>query len=186
MTTFTHIALLGRQPEFGLVELESVLGSEALEPFGSQAALLTSMPHLDALGGCMKLGRVIYDGSTADIGEVVELSHLPVADKKQPIAVSYYGLRATTRFVLSVGLQLKNRLRHEGRSIRLITPVKGTATTVAQLKHNHVIEDGFELLVIISRQRMIVALTTAIQDIDWYSRRLVCAWRLSSGSPPGV
>lgn len=171
MTTFTHIALLGRQPEFGLVELESVLGSEALEPFGSQAALLTSMPHLDALGGCMKLGRVIYDGSTADIGEVVELSHLPVADKKQPIAVSYYGLRATTRFVLSVGLQLKNRLRHEGRSIRLITPVKGTATTVAQLKHNHVIEDGFELLVIISRQRMIVALTTAIQDIDWYSRR---------------
>jgi len=171
MSIFTHIALLGRQPELGLVELESILGSDGVDPFGSQSAILASKPNLDILGGVQKLGRIIYHGPTADLIEVLDITLLPVYDKKTPIAVSYYGLHATTRFVLSTGLELKNRLRHEGRSIRLITPTKGTDVTVAQLKFNRVLEDGFELMVAINKQEMVIALTEQIQDIDWYSRR---------------
>jgi len=171
MSIFSHIALLGRQPELGLMELESILGADGVEPFGNQAALLVSKPDLDILGGVQKLGRTIFQGPTVDLMEALDINLLPVYDKKTPIAVSYYGLRATTRFVLSSGLELKNRLRHEGRSIRLITPTKGTDVTVAQLKHNRVLEDGFELMVVINKQEMIIALTEQIQNIDWYSRR---------------
>ena len=171
MSIFSHIALLGRQPELGLVELESLLGGDGVEPFGSQAAILASKPNLDTLGGVQKMGRIIYQGPTSDLMTALDINLLPVYDKKTPIAVSYYGLRATTRFVLSSGLELKNRLRHEGRSIRLITPTKGTDVTVAQLKHNRVLEDGFELMVVINKQEMIIAATDQIQDIDWYSRR---------------
>ncbi len=171
MTNFTHIALLGRQPELGLVELESLVGSDGVEPFGRQSAVLGSRYDLDLLGGAQKMGRIIYQGLAAELMEVLDINLLPTYDKKMPFAVSYYGLRTTTRFVLSSGLELKNRLRHEGRSIRLITPTKGTDTTVAQLKHNRVIEDGFELMIVIDKQTMIVALTEQIQDIDWYSKR---------------
>ena len=171
MSIYSHIALLGRQPELGLVELESILGAEGVEAFGRQSAVLAAGPDIDSLGGVQKLGRIIYQGPAADLVTVLDIKLLPVYDKKTPIAVSFYGLRATTRFVLSTGLELKNRLRHEGRSIRLITPTAGTAATVAQLKHNRVLEDGFELMVVLSKQEMIIALTQQIQNIDWYSRR---------------
>lgn len=171
MTIFSHIALLGRQPELGLVELESLLGPDGVEPFGRQSAVLASRPNLDMLGGAQKMGRVIYRGPAEELMKVLDITLLPIYDKKMPFAVSYYGLRTTTRFVLSSGLELKNRLRHEGRSIRLITPTKGTDTTVAQLKHNRVLEDGFELMVVIDKQTMIIALTEQIQNIDWYSKR---------------
>jgi len=162
---------MGRQPELGLVELESILGADGVSQLGRQAALMKTKPNLDILGGVQKIGRIIYQGPTADLIEILDIKLLPVYEKKTPIAVSYYGLHATTRFVLSSGLELKNRLRHEGRSIRLITPTKGTDVTVAQLKHNRVLEDGFELMVVINKQEMIVALTEQIQNIDWYSRR---------------
>jgi tRNA (guanine10-N2)-dimethyltransferase len=171
MFSYSHIALLGRQPELGLVELESILGAGGVEPFGNRTALMASNPNLDVLGGAQKIGRVIYQGPTIALIEALDIKVLPVYEKKTPIAVSYYGLRATTRFVLSSGLELKNRLRHEGRSIRLITPAKGTDVTVAQLKHNRVLEDGFELMVVVNKQEMIVALTEQIQNIDWYSKR---------------
>lgn len=171
MSSYSHIALLGRQPELGLVELESILGADGVESFSPQAAVLETNPNLDVLGGVQKIGRMIYQGPTAELIEILDIKLLPVYEKKTPIAVSYYGMRATTRFVLSSGLELKNRLRHEGRSIRLITPTKGTDVTVAQLKHNRVLEDGFELMVVINKQEMIVALTEQIQNIDWYSRR---------------
>ncbi|MDB5178467.1 MAG: putative methylase, partial [Patescibacteria group bacterium] len=172
MSSFNHIAILGRQPELGLVELESLLGAERVQPFGRLAALIADEVSVDRLGGAQKIGRVLYDGPVVDLRPLpIDMAALLTGDGKTPFAISVYGLKATRRFVEAAGLALKKELRQRGASVRLIAPSDGLAVTAAQLRHNGVLERGFELLVVVSGQRMIVARTTGVQDIDWYSRR---------------
>jgi len=171
MKTFSHIALLGRQPELGLVELESLLGAAALEPYGRQAALLDQAVDINNLGGAVKVGRILYDGPAASLRPMpIALEALPVSEGKTPFAISTYGLKATTAFVVAAGIELKKSLKQRG-SMRFVAPSEKTAVSVAQLKFNKILERGFELLVVVVGQRMVIAQTTGVQDIDWYSKR---------------
>jgi len=52
-----------------------------------------------------------------------------------------------------------------------VLPARGLALSAAELRHNRVVEDGFELLVVVVGSEMVVARTTGVQDIDWYSKR---------------
>lgn len=172
MSSFGYIAILGRQPELGLVELESRLGAENMEPFGRQAVRIDRRVEVDHFGGIVKLGEVWYDGPAVDIRPApIDAERLPLGEGKTPFAISVYGIRATRRFVETAGLALKKVLRARGASVRLVVPAEGTAVTAAQLRHNQVLERGFELLVVVSGQRMVIARTLGVQDIDWYSRR---------------
>lgn len=171
MSSPNNIAILGRQPELGLVELESLLGAGGVEPFGRWAALINDPVHIDRLGGAIKVGELLYRGAVTPLRELpIEIGALPMRDSKTPFALSAYGSRDTAKMLMAAGLELKKRLRERG-SVRLITPAKGLAVSAAELKHNRVIEDGFELMVIIAGAEMVVARTLGVQDIDWYSRR---------------
>lgn len=171
MSELQYVAILGRQPEFGLVELEAQLGADDVAPFGRGAARIGRELDVETLGGVIKVGRVLYDGPAADIRPVpVDLGALPMRESKTPFALSLYGLQATPRFVTVAGLALKKALKSRG-SARLVAPTHGLAVTAAQLKYNRVLEDGFELLVVVAGQQMIVAQTTSVQDIDWYAQR---------------
>ena len=171
---FKYIAILGRQPEFGLAELESVVGAEGLRPFGTAAALVSEELDIDRLGGAVKLGVVAYNGPATSLDRLpVDATSLPLAASgKTSFALSVYGggSRITRRAVEAAGLTLKKALRERG-SVRLIVPQDGTEVSAAALKGSRVIEDGFELLVVFDRDRMVIALTYGVQDIDWYSRR---------------
>ncbi len=166
-----YIAILGRQPELGLVELESLLGAGGVKPFGRYAALLAADYDLNDLGGVQKIGEVLYRGPARDLNETPILPHdLPLKDGKTTIGLSYYGLKATQRFVVAAGMTLKKRLKSHG-PVRIVAPQSGTALTAAQVKFNALTRDGFELLVCVHKQEMVVAITTAFQDIDWYATR---------------
>lgn len=165
------IAILGRQPEFGLVELESLLGATKMQPWGRAGALCASELDINHLGGTQKLGRILYRGPARDLNETpISLDDLPLRASKTNFGLSYYGLQATPRFVLQAGLTLKKRLKSRG-SVRLVTPQTGTALSAAQVKFNNLIQGGFELLVVINKQEMVVAITTQLQDIDGYAAR---------------
>jgi tRNA G10 N-methylase Trm11 len=171
MSLFPYIAILGRQPELGLVELESVLGADALRRFGVQSALLSRDIGIDRLGGAVKIGRILYQGVAEPLRELpVEWDDLPLGESKTPFALSVYGAKTTSGAARAAGLEIKKRLRGRG-PVRLVMPAKGTAATAAELRHNRVLEQGFELLVVVSGQEMVVALTKGVQDIDWYSKR---------------
>lgn len=165
------IAILGRQPEFGLVELESLFGAKDVQPWGRTGALLTNEPDINTLGGAQKLGRVLYRGPVRNLNEApISLDDLPLRASKTSFGLSYYGLRATPRFVMKTGLTLKKRLKGRG-SLRLVAPQTGTALSAAQVKFNGLIQNGFELLIVINKQEMVVAITTQLQDIDGYATR---------------
>ena len=167
-----YLAILGRQPEFGLVELESLLGAKAVRPFGRSAAVLTQGLDINRLGGSQKLARVIYRGPARDLNETpIPLDELPIpASGKITFGLSYYGAGFGQRFVVAAGLTLKKRLRAKG-SVRFVQPQTGTSLTAAQVKFNGLTRNGFELIVASCRGDMIVAVTEQIQDIDWYAVR---------------
>ena len=171
MSSNEYISILGRQPELGLVELESLLGAEAVQPFGRQAVLTTSELPIDRLGGVLKTARVLSRGPVVPLRELpIDASKLPLRDSKTPFGLSLYGLRETPKSLMAAGLELKKRLRERG-SVRLVQPGKGLALSAAELRHNRVVETGFEVLVLVAAGEMVVALTTGVQDIDWYSKR---------------
>jgi tRNA G10 N-methylase Trm11 len=171
MQKFPYVAILGRQPEFGVAELECRLGSEAVAPFGREAASLAKVVDVEQLGSVVKVGRVVYEGVRTQWPELpLDLAGLPLRTGKTPFAVSVYGAQVGLRLVTAMGLGLKKKLKPQGAT-RFIAPVQGQAASAAQLKHNRVLEDGFELLVVVANERMLVALTQSVQDIDWYSRR---------------
>ena len=171
MSLFKYIAILGRQPELGLIELESVLGVEALQPFGRTAALLNQSVAIDNFGGVVRLAEVLYLGPAVDAKALpIDTAALPMSESKTPFAVSLYGLQATRRYAEVVGLALKKRLKERG-SVRLVQPRGGLAVSAAGLKHNQVLEKGFELIVVVAKQQMVVARTIGIQDVDAYAAR---------------
>ena len=153
------------------MELESLCGADGIQPWGRTGALLKKEPDINTLGGNQKLGRILYQGPARDLNEApINLDDLPLRASKTSFGLSYYGLQATPRFVMQTGLTLKKRLKGRG-SLRLVAPQTGTALSAAQVKFNGLIQQGFELLIVINKQEMVVALTTQLQDIDGYAAR---------------
>lgn len=170
MSLLNHIVILGRQPNLGLLELEAVLGADAVQPFGRRAAL-TPAVQLGQLGGAVKLAQVLYTGDATSLRELpVAIETLPMRSSKTPFGLSVYAAGVASREVTAAGLELKKQLRKRG-SVRLVMPAKGTVLTAAELRHNRVLESGFELVIVVEGSQMVVGLTEAVQDIDWYSRR---------------
>jgi tRNA G10 N-methylase Trm11 len=172
MSSYNYIAILGRQPELGLLELESLVGAPNIEPFGT-AALLSDNPGIDRLGGAIKIGEILWRGAASPLeaGKLpIDLSALPMRETKTPIAFSVYGSKQNKKDIKVVAFGLKKALRERG-SVRLVLPAEGLALSAAELRHNFVIEHGFELMVIVSRSEMIMAKTIGVQNIDWYSKR---------------
>ncbi|HVE80563.1 MAG TPA: hypothetical protein VNA68_00235 [Candidatus Dormibacteraeota bacterium] len=165
-----YIAILGRQPELGLLELECQLGAGGVRPFG-KAAIINKQVDINRLGGAQKIGRIIHQGKSADIADVLDTSLLPVGQKaKITFGLSFYGIQANKTFVIRTASQLKKKLRQHG-SVRFVPPKEKLELTAAQIKFNKMLEEGFELLVVVSKQQMVIALTEQVQDIDWYSKR---------------
>jgi tRNA G10 N-methylase Trm11 len=166
-----YLAILGRQPELGLIELESLLGANNVAGFGDHA-LIHTLPDIDRLGGTIKLGRVIARLPKQGLDRLeFNLSLLPRSESKLTFAVSSYGLKLAPRELEAFGLGLKKLLKADG-SVRLVTPKPGSnELSAAQLKFNRLPEAGFELLIVSDGRELVLALTEAVQDIDAYTAR---------------
>lgn len=174
MQPATHLAILGRQPELGLIELESILGPETVKAFG-QHAVISSPPDINRLGGTIKLGRIItrLPRQRLDRLDRLELdtATLPRPEGKLTFAVSSYGLSLAPRELEAFGLTLKKQLKTAG-SVRLVMPKPGSnEISAAQLKFNGLPQAGFEVLIAGNGRELVVALTEAVQDIDAYTAR---------------
>jgi len=158
-----YLAILGRQAELSLAELEAVLGSEQIKPFGPETARLARPVQLSRLGGTIKLARVIPN---------LDPANLPAPGSSQTnLGLSWYGGPMTARRLTAMGLKLKQVLAQRGGSWRFVAPRSGTSLTAAQVKFNQLLGPGFELTCATHQGQTIYGLTESVQDIDWYSRR---------------
>jgi tRNA G10 N-methylase Trm11 len=175
-----QLAILGRQPAISLAELESLYGAENVTPVSEYAALVKSDDPLRQirLGGTMKSARVLTRLENTDLEKAFlylqssipdHLSTLP--EGKLQFGVSVYGFKAQRDWLLRQMLTLKKIIKKNGRSVRIIEN-KSEALESAQVLYNKLTGPlGWELLLVKDGADVILAQTTAVQDIDAYSKR---------------
>lgn len=175
------VVILGRQPELGRAELESLHGSAALQPVGGYGALLDLPPeqiNFERLGGSLKLAEVIGSLSGHDWPKVIKYlnSRLPELAHQLPtgkirLGLSAYGMGVKPATMSRSGLELKKQLKRLGYSVRVV-PNTATELNAAQLIHNQLTgSTGLELLILRHGQRTLIARTIKVQNISAYAAR---------------
>ena len=175
------IAILGRQPELGLAELESRFSAERVTPLSAHTAHIDVEPdavpaHL--LGGSVKLARPLATLPTTDWQKVLDYcrTFLPeliadMPDGKLKLGLSAYDLPVSAKTMQRSGLELKKAIKQAGRSVRIV-PNTALELNSAQVLHNQLTGNfGCELLIIGTKSSTHLAQTFHVQDIDDYARR---------------
>ena len=176
------LVILGRQPELGLAELESLYGASAVEPLLPYAARL----HIDActvdmsrLGGVLKLCKVLTELDTTEWYKIeqflirvspAQATRMP--EGKMHLGLSVYLPGVDTKQLLATGLKIKKAIRQDSsRSVHLV-PNKTPQLNTAQVIHNKLTTpNGWELTLVPNGTKTIVAQTVSVQDIDAYAAR---------------
>ena len=174
----THIAVFGRQPELGIAELEALLGSEHVSPFGRQHALLTCTDAPKHAGSTVKFARLLAELDTTDwpviekyLVESVSEHESYVPEGKLTIGLSVFGLQVSTRQLGHTSLLVKKAIKKTGRPVRLV-PNTHIAMNSAQVLHNKLTgERGWELCLFRVGQKTLLAQTVWEQPIEEYAKR---------------
>ena len=175
------LLILGRQPELGLAELESIYGSDKLTRAGNQAVIVDVDPCLlafDRLGGSVKFCKLLTTLETVhwrDIEDfLVKVSpghSQTMPEGKMTIGLSSIGYDVGIKQLEATALTLKKVIRKTGRSVRVV-PNKAPELNAAQVIHNKLTgTNGWELNLIKDGHRTIIAQTVKVQDIEAYTAR---------------
>jgi tRNA G10 N-methylase Trm11 len=175
------IFILGRQPAIGRAELESLFGSDHIQPLGNTAALSdvpASQVDFARLGSSVKLAQYLDTIQASDwrsiqdaLPALVKKAAETITEGKVQLGISAYDLRINPKQLMAAGLTLKKVLRNEGYSVRL-TPNQEPELSSAQVLHNHLTgERGIELVIIRYGSHVVVGRSVAVQDITAYAKR---------------
>lgn len=175
-----YIAILGRQPALGMAELEHIYGSDKTRWFSDQSAIITSdVFSVDSLGGTQKAAKITLELANGDwrqasmkiVQEYIRTwSH---AEGKLTLGISAYGFSASSRDVQQTGIILKQKLKKNGISVRLI-PNAEPAISSATSHHNKLglSPNKVELIVVRSRSgKIIIGESIGAQNITAYAKR---------------
>ncbi|MCL2002191.1 methyltransferase domain-containing protein [Candidatus Saccharibacteria bacterium] len=187
------IAVLGRQPEFGLAELWA-LGCKNVQPLTPEAAEFSGAGlDINRLGSVKKLGDVLFTTSRAklpfELKKYVQKTLLPtltqdarkttdkIADgvserRKVTIGISAYGGNISAKDAFNLGVVVKKTLRARDISVRLI-PNTTPELSTAQSFHNGLGSRPYklELLIVAQNDRFTVAQMTGVQNPNAYAAR---------------
>ena len=180
---FMYVALLGRQPEISLAELEAVFDKQSVARISEAfATVKTDNFNIDSLGGTIKCGKIVKQLALNPKKKPLDTASRYIIDYyakkwqshqgKITLGLSVYGLKNNAREVQKIGIILKSTLKKSGTSLRLIPnqqPALSTATS-----HNNKLgsaENKIELLIIKTRQNIIIAESRGVQNITAYTFR---------------
>lgn len=173
-----YIALLGRQPELSLAELERVFND--VSRHSTQSAIFNSSQPVDVqcLGGSQKIGRISLQLTTTDWNRISKaiIEHYSQkwhqASGKITLGISVYDAATSAREVQKIGLIIKSKLKNSGVSLRLI-PNTEAALSTATSHHNKLglSDNKIELLIIKGKALTIVAESIGAQNITALAAR---------------
>ncbi len=171
------ICILGRQPELGLAELESLYGASATRPVGEYCALIDGDITFSHLGGTVKAATLL-DGNASDprsalkkIAKLLPSFAASLPEGKIKLGLSFYGYSFTPYHINGESLRLKKILRAAGRSVRVV-PNEGNTLSSAQTYHNQLTgELGLEFVIVKDGEKTLIGRVTHVQNIDAYRIR---------------
>jgi tRNA G10 N-methylase Trm11 len=174
------LCILGRQPELGLAELESLYGWDHIKFIGPAATLDVDTKDINfkRLGGTLKLAQILTILPTTNWQDLVEYltQQIPGHMRYQPegkftLGLSAYGLPVNLNDQNKALMAIKRVIRSTGKSVRIV-PNKSAALNSAQVLHNKLTTKGaWELLLVRDGKQTILAQTIFVQDIEAYSAR---------------
>lgn len=162
-----YLAILGRQPEISLAELEAVAGSSyrlvKMHHSENGAVLVFDAKELEIerLGGTIKLAQKI------DLAPLEYLRSLP--DGKITLGVSDCSKKATRKTAATEALKLKKILVRHGRSVRVVENKEAMLTTATSLHNGLSGKNGRKVEFIKLEEDWYRVV--GVQDIDAYARR---------------
>lgn len=156
-----YLAVLGRQPEISLAELEAVFSRVNRFKPGLATFSADVIPDIARLGGSLKLAEEL------NVDPLEYLQNLP--EGKITLGVSDYSEHASPRKSQGEALKLKKILTRHGRSVRVVENKTAALSTATSL-HNGLsgAKPNKVELIIVDKTWWKV---TGVQDIDAYSRR---------------
>ncbi len=173
-----YIALLGRQPELSIAELERVF--PRVSWYSSQTALVDAKQNFDVqrLGGTQKAGHVAFELQSSDWRRVSDaiVRHYSKAwakaEGKITLGLSVYDMTVSPREVQKVGLLLKSKLKKDGVSLRLV-PNQEQALSSATSHHNKLglSSNKVELILVRGKTSVMVAESIGTQNITALAAR---------------
>lgn len=174
-----NVYILGRQPELGVAELESLYGSSHVRPVGDKFAVVDAPVDFERLGGSVKSAKILdtIPGSHPKnafkrISEILPklLSSYP-AEGKIKLGVSVYGFEMSPYKIGGEALRLKKSLRNLKRSVRVV-PNDNPALSSAQTYHNQLTSSlGMEFVIIKDGDNILIGRVDDVQNIDEYRIR---------------
>lgn len=180
MSDYKSLCILGRQPEFGIAELESLYGPESIKPLSGAVLLNLPAEEIDfrRLGGSLKVAKILATIDSPRFSVALDyikksipahLKNLP--EGKLTLGLSVYGLRAGPEDINRAILEIKKVVKNSGRPCRVV-PNKTPALNSAQVLHNKLTHrGGWELLLVAADDKIILAQTQFVQDIEAYAAR---------------
>lgn len=171
------IAILGRQPEIGIAELERV--HQNVSWFSDNTALFDAeSPDIQKLGGSQKLGKVILqlNGNSWMSASMKLVKHyekyLSAQSGKVTLGISAYGFDAAPKDIQKTGLILKGKIKSSEVSLRLI-PNADVSLNTASSHHNKLglAPNKIEILVVRGKKGIVIAESIGSQNITALARR---------------
>lgn len=156
-----YLAVLGRQPEISLAELEAIFSRVNRFRPGLATFSADSTPDIARLGGSLKLAEEL------DAEPLEFLQNLP--EGKITLGVSDYSEHASPRKAQGEALKLKKILTRHSRSVRVVENKTATLSTATSL-HNGLSgakPNKVELILVDKTWWKVIG----VQDIDAYAKR---------------
>lgn len=170
------IAILGRQAELSVAELESYFGADKLQLVGKDFALINAeTADINHFGGCLKLAKLDFELQTTEFKTVKSrlvqfyTKQLPSDLGKLTLGVSYYSPRVKPRQAQELALAIK---RAFVGSVRLV-PNQTSALSTAVAHHNKLglSPKKMELIIVEQAGRTYVGRSLGAQNITAYVNR---------------
>lgn len=178
------IAILGRQPEISVAELESVFGKKNISTYRDIATVDTASLDINRLGGTIKSGQIIKQVPLIDaqkdnfkpVADFITKYYRELwknSDHKITLGLSTYQLDISPRDIQKIGLQLKVQLKKDGVNLRLV-PNDSSALSTASSHNNKLGLSLNKVELIIAKTspyEVVIAESRGAQNITAYTKR---------------
>lgn len=174
------LAILGRQPALGIAELERFFGAENVYKLSSESIKIKKDDFdIRRFGGVPKAGKILFElpgnNWNKNSQKIIEYFENKWANfpGKITLGISTYNFNISPREVQKIGIIIKQRLKKDGVSLRLIPNINNNLST-ATSHHNKLglSDNKIELLILkTSSGKTIIAQSTGSQNITAYANR---------------
>lgn len=172
-----YLIILGREPELAVAEISSATRRFVLpwqwQHIEHEVAIGQgdmSERFLSSLAGTIKAAEVIGRIKPSKDNLIEFVNKYLLNSGRCEFGFSWYGSKSPS-WLTAAGLTIKNRLKNEDRHVRYVTSRTSTLSSVVVEKNKLLPPNGYEFLLFLKGDQLIIGRTIWVQDFAGWSQR---------------